>query len=53
LELLPKNFPPKLKRALKYRVLLGMIRYGIVRKILEILAKGKIISSVSLKAENM
>jgi hypothetical protein len=53
LELLPKNFPPKLKRALKYRVLLEMIRYGLVRKIHEILAKSKIISSVSLKTEKI
>jgi hypothetical protein len=53
LGLLPKNFPPKLKRALKYRVLLEMIRYGLVRKILEILAKSKIISSVSLKTEKI
>jgi hypothetical protein len=53
LELLPKNFPLKLKRALKYKVLLGMVRYGLVRKILEILAKGKIISSVSLKTEKI
>jgi hypothetical protein len=53
LELLPKNFPPKLKRALKYRVLLGMIRYGLVRKVLEVLAKSKIISSVSLKTQKI
>jgi hypothetical protein len=53
LGLLPKNFPPKLKRILKYRILLEMIRYGLVRKILEILAKSKIISSVSLKTEKI
>jgi len=53
LELLPKNFPPKLKRALKYRVLLGMIRYGLVRKVLGVLAKSKIISSVSLKTQKI
>ncbi len=53
LKFLPKVFPSKFRRVMKYRILLGLIKYGFVRKTLKILAKSKVISYVSLKKEKI